>query len=363
MSRAVLRMILPLFELIIQDDIYIVLHDQVIFRSSSTSFSGRPERSLDKISQFTLIVPDDRRIEEAKGVRGSLPASGGSERRLGFLPHRVGGKEFLYRLLRLAVGAEGESLWFSAIPGGEALGTPPGIALFQFKTSNTKQNYSELLFFHETAFPNRDHTVTFNVKTVYFNEVPEGAQADASSIIKLAKQAISNVLLIPYYFMAGRLGFNFDEERLELACQNKGVLFVGAMISLKLKELSNLSFSNPLFQLLILPIEGFHDLVDTPIFSVQKKVVVVVDRKSRERRTASRASPCPSCVAATISGNHQNERRVVVVVLRTPQNERHSRCASATTPLHKTQIWLPTDQNVVPADRLVTAGGEEQIEK
>ncbi|KAH0458028.1 hypothetical protein IEQ34_013343 [Dendrobium chrysotoxum] len=43
--------------------------------------------------------------------------------RLGSLPHRVGGKEFLYRLLRLAVGAEGESLWFSAIPGGEAPGS------------------------------------------------------------------------------------------------------------------------------------------------------------------------------------------------------------------------------------------------
>ncbi|KAH0455169.1 hypothetical protein IEQ34_015201 [Dendrobium chrysotoxum] len=43
---------------------------------------------------------------------------------LASLPHRIGGKEFfLYRLLHLAVGAEGESLSVSAILGGEAPGS------------------------------------------------------------------------------------------------------------------------------------------------------------------------------------------------------------------------------------------------
>ncbi|KAH0460083.1 hypothetical protein IEQ34_010746 [Dendrobium chrysotoxum] len=116
---------------------------------------------------------------------------------------------------------------------------------------------------------NIDQTVAFNVETVFFYEVPEGAQADASSIIELVKQAVSDVLLIPYYFMAGRLRFNFDEGRLELVCNNKGVLFVGAMSSLELKELGNLSFPNPSFQHLILPTEGFHDHADTPVFSIQ----------------------------------------------------------------------------------------------
>ncbi|KAH0452428.1 hypothetical protein IEQ34_019727 [Dendrobium chrysotoxum] len=74
---------------------------------------------------------------EAKGVRrfsacfrrkrkefeGSLPASGGSERRSGSLPHCVVKRRFLYRLLRLAVGAKGETHLFSAIPGGEAPGS------------------------------------------------------------------------------------------------------------------------------------------------------------------------------------------------------------------------------------------------
>ncbi|KAI0507808.1 hypothetical protein KFK09_013936 [Dendrobium nobile] len=116
---------------------------------------------------------------------------------------------------------------------------------------------------------NIDQTVAFNVETVFFYEVPEDAQADASSIIELVKEAVSDVLLIPYYFMAGRLRFNFDEGRLELVCNNKGVLFVGARSSLELKELGNLSFPNPSFQHLILPTEGFHDLADTPIFSIQ----------------------------------------------------------------------------------------------
>ncbi|XP_028552963.1 omega-hydroxypalmitate O-feruloyl transferase-like [Dendrobium catenatum] len=116
---------------------------------------------------------------------------------------------------------------------------------------------------------NIDQTVAFNVETVFFYEVPEGAQADSSSIMELVKQAVSDVLLIPYYFMAGRLRFNFDEGRLELVCNNKGVLFVGAISNLELKELGNLSFPNPSFQHLILPTEGFHDLADTPIFSIQ----------------------------------------------------------------------------------------------
>ncbi|KAH0463610.1 hypothetical protein IEQ34_008192 [Dendrobium chrysotoxum] len=58
-----------------------------------------------------------------KKIRGSLPASEGSKRTLGSLPHRVVERRFLYRLLRLAVGAKGETLWFSAIPGGEAPGS------------------------------------------------------------------------------------------------------------------------------------------------------------------------------------------------------------------------------------------------
>ncbi|KAH0449934.1 hypothetical protein IEQ34_020626 [Dendrobium chrysotoxum] len=54
---------------------------------------------------------------------GSLPASGGSKKSPGSLPQQVGGKKFLYRLLRLAVGAERESLSVSAIPKGEAPGS------------------------------------------------------------------------------------------------------------------------------------------------------------------------------------------------------------------------------------------------
>ncbi|XP_020584639.1 omega-hydroxypalmitate O-feruloyl transferase-like [Phalaenopsis equestris] len=116
---------------------------------------------------------------------------------------------------------------------------------------------------------NIDQTVAFEVKTIFFYEVPEVAEATASCITELVKQAVSDVLLIPYYFMAGRLRFNFDEARLELVCNNKGVLFVGAISSLSLKELGNPSFPNPSFQHLIISTEGFHDLADTPIFSIQ----------------------------------------------------------------------------------------------
>ncbi|KAH0462666.1 hypothetical protein IEQ34_010241 [Dendrobium chrysotoxum] len=201
-TRTVFRMIWALFELIDRGDILIVLDDQVIFESSSTSFSGRPElssgryssiytnhpgRSQDRTGQydqffllitqksqivqaeradFELIVQDDLgrqrnprervwerergsyegefvRVHEGcskkgsesssvlvvfrrvgvlcerivgKKIQGSLPASGGSKRRLGSLPHLLVERRFLYRLLRLAVGAKGETLWL--VPHG-----------------------------------------------------------------------------------------------------------------------------------------------------------------------------------------------------------------------------------------------------
>ncbi|KAK8970876.1 Omega-hydroxypalmitate O-feruloyl transferase [Platanthera guangdongensis] len=102
---------------------------------------------------------------------------------------------------------------------------------------------------------NIDQTVAFNVETVFFYEVPEVLKAAASDIVRRVRRAVSEVLLVPYYFMAGRLRFNLLSDRLELVCNNKGVLFAGATASLRLSELGNLSFPNPSFQNLILSAE------------------------------------------------------------------------------------------------------------
>ncbi|KAG0487002.1 hypothetical protein HPP92_009097 [Vanilla planifolia] len=116
---------------------------------------------------------------------------------------------------------------------------------------------------------NIDQTVAFHVETAFFYEVPEGNEADTSDIIEQVKRAVSEVLLIPYYFMAGRLSFNLHENRLELVCNNKGVQFVGATSNLTLKELGDLTHPNPSFKHLVPLIMGSKNLDDIPLFSIQ----------------------------------------------------------------------------------------------
>ncbi|KAK3038976.1 hypothetical protein RJ639_027461 [Escallonia herrerae] len=73
---------------------------------------------------------------------------------------------------------------------------------------------------------NIDQAVTFPVETVFFYEVPPSKSSSTLDIAEVVKRAVSEVLLVPYYFMAGRLDFNHEINRLELLCNNAGVLFV-----------------------------------------------------------------------------------------------------------------------------------------
>ena len=122
----------------------------------------------------------------------------------------------------------------------------------------------------ETVFlSNIDQTVAFPVESVFFYEAPPSEWTPTSDIIEKVRRSVSEVLLIHYYFMAGRLNFNLETKRLELLCNNAGVLFVGAKSNLRLKEVGNLSIPNPSFQHLILRTEGFKSLADTPVFTIQ----------------------------------------------------------------------------------------------
>ncbi|KAH7678739.1 Transferase protein, partial [Dioscorea alata] len=113
---------------------------------------------------------------------------------------------------------------------------------------------------------NIDQTVAFPVETIFFFESLESSTND---VIEKVKRAISEEFLIPYYFMAGRLGYNEESKRLELVCNNGGVLFVGATSRLKLSDLGDVSSPNPSFHHLILRIDGSLSLNDTPLFTIQ----------------------------------------------------------------------------------------------
>lgn len=123
----------------------------------------------------------------------------------------------------------------------------------------------------ETIFlSNIDQAVIFPVETLFFFEVPPNkTPASTLPVFDLVRKAVAEVLLVPYYFMAGRLQFNQESNRLELLCNNGGVLFVCAESGLELKDLGNLSLPNSTFHLLIHRPGLYNSLADTPLFTIQ----------------------------------------------------------------------------------------------
>lgn len=116
---------------------------------------------------------------------------------------------------------------------------------------------------------NIDQTVAFPVPTVFFFEVQPSMKTSTLDIAERVKKAISEVLLIPYYFIAGRLNFNHEANRLELVCNNAGVLFVSATSELAIKDLGDYRLPNSSFQHLVHLIGHSKDYANTPVFTMQ----------------------------------------------------------------------------------------------
>lgn len=116
---------------------------------------------------------------------------------------------------------------------------------------------------------NIDQQLAFPVETLYFFKENKDVDNDTLDIADIVEKALSEKLLVPYYFLAGRINFNLLQQRLELVCNNAGILFVVARSGLRLDELGDLTAPNPSFRNLILELEGFHSLADTPVFTVQ----------------------------------------------------------------------------------------------
>lgn len=95
---------------------------------------------------------------------------------------------------------------------------------------------------------NIDQAVTFPVETLFFFHSPPNKASSSSSsthdIAERVKKSVAEVLLVPCYFMAGRLHMNRETSRLEILCNNAGVLFVTAKSKLVFKDLGDLSLPN-----------------------------------------------------------------------------------------------------------------------
>ncbi|KAL6971301.1 omega-hydroxypalmitate O-feruloyl transferase [Sarracenia purpurea var. burkii] len=123
----------------------------------------------------------------------------------------------------------------------------------------------------ETIFlSNIDQAVIFPVETLFFFESKKSSSSSTEvDICEVVKRAVGEVLLVPYYFMAGRLSFNHGSKRLELLCNNGGVVFVSATSRLALKDLGNLSLPNSSFRHLVHRPGLYKSLDETALFTVQ----------------------------------------------------------------------------------------------
>ncbi|XP_051152882.1 acyltransferase GLAUCE-like [Andrographis paniculata] len=117
----------------------------------------------------------------------------------------------------------------------------------------------------ETIFlSNIDQAVTFPVETLFFY-----AAAGTADVAAMVRTAVERVLLVPYYFMAGRLRWSGDAQRLELVCNNSGVLFVSARTRVSLDDLGDLSNPNADFSRFVHRPGLYKSFEDTPIFTIQ----------------------------------------------------------------------------------------------
>ncbi|KAK6254510.1 hypothetical protein QQP08_012640 [Theobroma cacao] len=122
----------------------------------------------------------------------------------------------------------------------------------------------------ETIFlSNIDQAVCFAVETVFFFDLPPDKSSSTLGISLRVKQAVAEVLLGPYYFMAGRLRFNQQTNRLQLLCNNAGVLFVSATSRLRLKDLGNLSLPNSTFHHFVHRPGLYKSLDETALLTIQ----------------------------------------------------------------------------------------------
>lgn len=95
---------------------------------------------------------------------------------------------------------------------------------------------------------NIDQTLNFDVQTIHFFTLnPEFPSKIAFDRLKNTLQK----LLVPYYFLSGRIKLNPKNGRLEIDCKNAGIGFVVANTECTLDELGDLVYPNPAFEQLV----------------------------------------------------------------------------------------------------------------
>ncbi|XXG62210.1 hypothetical protein AAC387_Pa05g0620 [Persea americana] len=113
---------------------------------------------------------------------------------------------------------------------------------------------------------NIDQVLNFDVETIHFFAANPDFPAEA--VGEMLEEAVGR-LLVAYDFLAGRLKYNLEEERLEIECNGAGVGFSVGSSELELEEIGDLVFPNPAFRQLVAKKSDKLGMEDRPLMHFQ----------------------------------------------------------------------------------------------
>ncbi|KAK9692228.1 hypothetical protein RND81_09G250000 [Saponaria officinalis] len=111
-----------------------------------------------------------------------------------------------------------------------------------------------------------DQVLNFDVQTLHF--FTKNPSYPPKEVFKMIKSALEK-LLVPYFFLGGRIKTNSETGRLEIECKNGGIGFVEASSECTLDELGDLVYPNPSFEQLVTKKMSFENVDDHPLCIVQ----------------------------------------------------------------------------------------------
>ncbi|KAL5760818.1 hypothetical protein ACOSQ2_019656 [Xanthoceras sorbifolium] len=106
--------------------------------------------------------------------------------------------------------------------------------------------------------------------TVFFykSQMKKELSSEAENHVERAKRSLQKVL-VSWYPAAGRFKFNETTGKLEIDCNDEGVIFVTAVTDLKLEELGCLHEYKPCYEKLVPKLPEANDISENPLVVVQ----------------------------------------------------------------------------------------------
>lgn len=119
---------------------------------------------------------------------------------------------------------------------------------------------------------NLDQNIAVSMRTVYFFNAQEDKRNDDPVVV--VKEALRK-LLVKYYPMAGRLGIS-EHGKLQVVCEDQGVLFVEATADNCIAELGELTRPAPFMRQLVYDVPNAKNVLEMPPLIVQVLVAISI---------------------------------------------------------------------------------------